>query len=168
MTVARPDDVAALVALRDSLARWLLSTGVRQWLPGEFSVDRMRDWVDRSWVHVHRIEDDIAAAVAVLPSDTAIWPEDGDAGYIHLLMVARDHAGRGLGDETLTDAERLIAGSGRSLSRLDVVSANPALHQWYVARGYVPVGIKTFDGPDMFDTTLFQKRLSGGVTRTDP
>ncbi len=168
MTVARPDDVAALVALRDSLARWLLSLGVRQWLPGEFRVDRMRGWVDPSWVHVHRSDGDIAAAVAVLPSDTAIWADDGDAGYIHLLMVAREHAGRGLGDEALAHAERLLTGSGRSLSRLDAVSANPALHQWYAARGYDPVGVKTFDDPATFDTTLFQKRLSGGVTWTDP
>lgn len=165
MTVARPDDVAALVALRDLLARWLLSLGVRQWLPGEFSVHRMSNWVDKSWVHVHRIEDDIAAAVAVLPSDTAIWPEDGDAGYIHLLMVARKHAGRGLGDGVLAEAERMIAGSDRSHSRLDVVSVNPALHQWYVDRGYAPVGVKTFDGSDMFDTTLFQNVCRAGSRR---
>lgn len=136
MTVARPGDAAALVALRDSLARWLLSMGFRQWLPGEFTVDRMRDWIDRSWVHVYRIEDDIAAAVAVLPSDTTIWTDDGDAGYIHLLMVAREHAGRGLGNDALARADQVIGRMGRSVARLDAVSANPALHQWYVARGY--------------------------------
>lgn len=163
---ARPDDATDLVGLRDDLARWLTSRGIRQWRPGEFALDRMRTWVDRSWVHVHRVDGAVAAAVAVLPDDPDIWqaPPDGDAGYIHLLMVARPYAGQGLGDAALAHAEEVIRRTGRPLARLDAVTANPALGRWYTQRGYRPVGVRSFDDPALFATTLFEKGSVRGAT----
>lgn len=152
-------DAVELVGLRDRLASWLQVRGIRQWLAGEFALDRMNAWIGDEAVDVCRVDGEIRAAVAVLWDDP-IWPDrDRGAGYIHLLMVDRRSAGGGLGDVMLTHAEQRIRQAGCLRSRLDAVSANPVLQQWYGQRGYRPVGTVHFDQDDLFDTTLFEKAL---------
>lgn len=153
-------DVAALLELRDALARWLWKRGIAQWQEGEFGAERLRTWIDAGWVHVLRRDDRIAAAVTVLWEDPDIWgPAQPPAGYVHLLMVDRDHAGRGLGEWTLTWAEGHIAATGRRLVRLDAAADNPRLQRWYADRGYREVGHREFADGAWFAVTLREKRL---------
>lgn len=149
------------MALRDRIARWLLDRGIHQWRPGEFSVARMHAWVERGDVSVHRRDGEVAAAVAVLDEDPAAWDEDLEAaGYIHLLMVARSHAGAGLGDAALAHAEERLRRGGRQIARLDAVASNDVLRQWYEHRGYAVVGTRTFEDPGLFDAVLLEKPLT--------
>jgi protein-tyrosine phosphatase len=158
---AASGDVDELVALRDQLAKWLIELGIQQWLPGEFSRARMRAWVERGDVLVHRRDARIAAAVAVLDEDTAIWHDDHEsAGYVHLLMVDRAHAGVGLGDVALAHAEDRMRGRGRPLARLDVVASNAVLRRWYGDRGYEIVGTRAFEDLELFDVVLLEKPLT--------
>ena len=152
-------EAGALVSLRDSIASWLQSRGVRQWLPGEFDVERMRSWIDGDAVDVCRVDGQIVAAVAVLWDDPCWAGHPGHAGYIHGLMVDRQLAGHGLGDVMLAHAEQRIRQAGRTHARLDAVRSNTALHDWYQQRGYRPIGTVQFDRDDLFDTTLFEKAL---------
>lgn len=158
--LATSEDVDVLLGLRDRLAGWLTRRGVRQWMPGELPAERLAEWVDREAIHVLRREGRLVAAVAVMWEDTSLWGiDDGSAGYIHLLMVDRTHAGRGLGDRMLAHAEGHIVRTGRTLARLDAVTANPFLDTWYRARGYKPVGTTEFPDPRWHDTTLYEKAL---------
>lgn len=158
--LAAADDAEELVGLRDDVARWLLGRGIKQWLPGEFSQQRMRSWIQQGYVHVCRRDDVIAAAVAVLEDDPDIW-SDGrrDAGYIHLLMVDRAHAGAGLGDAALAHAEEMIRDAGGRFARLDAVASNVRMQDWYEQRGYRSVGTKAYEGDDLFDSVLLEKPL---------
>lgn len=158
---AESEDVGALVALRDNIARWLLQRGIQQWLPGEFSTGRMQTWVHRGDVFVRRRDGRIVAAVAVLDEDPEIWDDDDDgAAYIHLLMVDREHAGVGLGDAALSFAEEQVRDRGGCVARLDAVASNAVLCRWYQARGYRVVGSRAFEEPELFDSVLLEKTLS--------
>ncbi len=161
MHLADPDDIDCILSLRDDLARWLLDKGVQQWDPGEFPRQRLLDWVTRGWVHVHRRSGRIIGAVAVLDSDP-VWPEDRPgAGYVHLLMVSRDHVDAGLGDRLLQHAEGVIRRRGCRLACLDAVASNEVLRRWYEHRGYRYVGTVRFAHPGAHDTSLYEKPLAG-------
>lgn len=128
--------------------------------PGELAQEQMAAWVEHQAIHVVRRDGRPIAAVAVLWEDPDIWSaDDGRAGYVHLLMVDRAHAGTGLGDRMLDHAEQHIRHAGRPLARLDAVTTNRVLTRWYLARGYRPVGTRTFPGTDWYDTTLYEKAL---------
>lgn len=157
---AEVDDAEDLVALRNSVARWLVDRGIDQWLPGEFSRKRIRSWIERGRVHVHRRAGTIVAAVAILDADPGIWRDDRpDAGYIHLLMVDRAHAGSGLGDAALAYAEHQIRDRGGTVARLDAVASNVALQAWYEQRGYRRVSRTAVGDQDLYDAVLFEKPL---------
>lgn len=158
--VARPGDVDELVELRERTARWLVDRGIAQWLPGEFGTERMSRWVAAGHVHVLRRAEAIAAVVALFDADPEVWPDAGaDAGYIHLLMVDRRHAGAGLGDAALTHAEERIRARGGRLARLDAVATNGTLHRWYRDRGYREVGTCRPEDPQLFASVLLEKPL---------
>lgn len=160
MEAARPRDARNLVELRDRVAESLVARGIQQWIPGEFTERRMQEWVDDGRVFVLRRSGRPVAAVAVLWSDREIWgQDDDDAGYIHLLMVDPDLAGNELGASVLLWAEQFIERAGRSRARLDAVSSNDRLQQWYAERGYDEVGTKSFGDEDWFATTLREKAL---------
>lgn len=121
----------------------------------------MRAWVERGDVLVHRRGVQIAAAVAVLDHDPAIWEDDHEsAGYVHLLMVDRAHAGMGLGDTALAHAEDRMRGRGQWLARLDVVASNRALQNWYEDRGYQIVGTRAFESREFLDVVLLEKPVT--------
>jgi GNAT superfamily N-acetyltransferase len=160
LEVAAPSDVDDLLDLRNDAARWLLDRGIEQWRPGEFTADRMRSWVEQGYLHVLRDRGRLAASVAILWDDPDIWGDaDKPAGYVHLLVVRRDRRGTGLGDAVLLWAERHIRGSGRRFSRLDAVSSNRTLHDWYERRGYSEVGRHSFEDGSWFPVTLREKPL---------
>lgn len=160
---ARPDEVDGLLALRDDAAGWLLERGIRQWHPGEFDRSMLAEWVDDGLVHVLD-HGGIAAMVAVLWADPAIWPDDdGRAGYVHLLAVAPERAGQGLGSAVLAWAERHVGAHGRDLVRLDHVDGNDRLARWYADRGYQVVSQVAMSscGPvdDPYPAVLWAKHL---------
>lgn len=159
--LARLSDATALVSLRDDIARWLTARDIAQWNPGEFSVDWLRSWIHDGCVHVAREPGGIVAAVAVVWDDAEIWGPDptASAGYVHLLMVDRHRAGRGLGDVMLARAEDRITRAGRRLARLDAVATNEVLLDWYRHRGYREVGREAFDDDHWHDTILMEKEL---------
>ena len=158
---ANAEDADDLVALRDQVARWLLERDIHQWLPGEFPVARMQAWIGHGDVFVHRRDVRIVAAVAVLDAAPEIWDDDRkDAGYIHLMMVDREYASLGLGDVTLAFAEQRVRDRGGRLARLDAVASNAVLRGWYQSRGYEVVGSRSFQEPELFDLTLFEKMLA--------
>jgi ribosomal protein S18 acetylase RimI-like enzyme len=160
LALATEDEADELLALRDGLGRWMMARGIDQWRPGEFPGTTLLAWIAAGWVHVDRREHGLVGAVAVLPEDPDFWGSrgtDGTAGYVHLLMVRRDHHGAGIGDALLRGAERHIAATGRRLVRLDAASGNAALSRWYDGRGYLEVD--RVELPGLGSTTLRAKSL---------
>lgn len=77
-------------------------------------------------------------------------------------MTDRRVAPPGTGRHLLAEAERRVAASGRTLCRLDCLSSNPRLREYYQAAGYTVVGEQTAkDGGlgDPYAVTLLEKHL---------
>lgn len=154
-------DVGDLVALRDDLARWILSRGIEQWKPGELPKTWVEHQVERGWVHIVRENQRLVATVTVVPEDPIVWGDRKElAGYVHRLMVDRRCAGHGVGAYILAWAEREMRKSDRAIARLDCVRSNRQLRSYYENNGYTLVGYKDF--PDVEwarETALYEKAL---------
>ncbi|MFD1824846.1 MULTISPECIES: GNAT family N-acetyltransferase [Mumia] len=145
-------DAAAIVSLRDALARWQASAGIDQWQPGEVDVPTVRDQIAAGQWWVLRDDGALNATVRILEDDPEIWddlvaPGSGDALYVHGLMVRRLHRGRGLGVVLLEWAEARAREAGRAYLRLDTAAANAALRTYYRDRGFVERGERAFEEP---------------------
>ena len=81
-----------------------------------------------------------------------------DAGYVHGLVIDREHAGEGLGGQLLDWAERRTLQTGRTLLRLDCVEGNERLRRYYRDRGFREVGRKEFEA-SWFPAVLLEKAL---------
>lgn len=162
--VARPADADELIALRDRVARWLEGRGLEQWHPGELTAPDLAPWLDAGLVHVVRDpRAAIVAAVAVLPDDP-VWVHQPSrpAGYVHLLMVDRRLAGRGVGAALLSWVEHDLAVREAQVARLDVVEGNDHLQRWYGRQGYRAVGRWVDPAGRWRPSVLREKRLLPG------
>lgn len=165
MTLAEPADAAAIVALRDELARWQISRGIRQWEAGEIRTEMVAGQVRNDEWFVLRGTFGIVATARLLTADPHVWGDelgnDGTAGYLHGLMVARSAAGAGLGTQILEWFADYTRSVDRHLARLDCVADNPRLRQYYTEQGYIEHGL-TDHGPasGWKPVVRFQKKLS--------
>src|SRR5690606_15291946 len=125
----------ALEVFRDACER-LNAMGVRQW-PEYPSRQLLEESVNRRELHVCRINDVPAAIFRLLWSDEETWgPDDGLAGYVHMLAVHRRFSGTGCGKRVLFLAEQPILHAGRTKFRLDCVSSSAKLRSFYLDAGF--------------------------------
>ncbi|MGK5529812.1 GNAT family N-acetyltransferase [Streptomyces sp. URMC 129] len=159
-------DVPELVRLRDTAARWQMERGIDQWRPGELGPGHFRARLREGEVWIATLGPDgpLAGAWELWWEDPAAWGDQPpDAGYIHRLMIDRRTAPPGAGRRMLDGAERRIAATGRTLARLDCLSTNPRLRQYYQDAGYVVRGEqpgKDGDGGKRYAVTLLEKPLA--------
>jgi GNAT superfamily N-acetyltransferase len=71
------------------------------------------------------------------------------------MIVARYHAGRGLGDELMSWVEQFAGALGYDHVRLDCYRSNTGLHAYYKAHGWTHV--RTVDAPWRPSGALFQR-----------
>lgn len=160
---ATETDIPTLVRLRDEAARWQIAHGIDQWKPGQLTEPHFRTRIAEGEVWLALLDDQVAGAWELWWDDPAAWgPQPPTAAYIHRLMTDRRVAPPGTGRHLLAEAERRIAATGRPLSRLDCLSTNPRLREYYQAAGYTVVGEQTAkDGGlgNPYAVTLLEKRL---------
>lgn len=169
LCVERPDqrDVGTYLRLRDAAAERMVAQGIEQWVPGEVTRERLREFGWADGLHVARLGDEVIGGVIVMWADPHFWGDRPEpAGYIHGLLVDSRHKGEGLGRQLLAWAEDHIAATGRTLSRLDTVTVNEALRGYYREAGYAEVGERVFEDGSVFghgariaSCTLLEKRL---------
>lgn len=159
LEVAGPRDAERLLALREAAAAWLTGRGIRQWQPGEVSIDDVHRQVPAGEWHVHRENDQIAGALRLLWQDEAIWgPQRPVAAYVHGLVIDRRYAGAGLGSALLGWAAHQARSRERPLLRLDCVEDNPGLRSVYERQGFHVVGRRDFDAR-WYSVVLMEKDL---------
>ncbi|WP_025347992.1 GNAT family N-acetyltransferase [Nocardia nova] len=140
MLSAALDDVPAILALRDELARWMVGNSIMQWVPGEYPAGRLAAEVGSGeWYALWSESGDLRAAVRLVWSDAEFWGEDTPAGYIHGLMVAPAARGTGLGSAVLRFCGERTLAHGLTTQRLDVVASNPVLRDYYARHGFAEV-----------------------------
>jgi RimJ/RimL family protein N-acetyltransferase len=162
--LAEERDIPTLVSLYDGAARWMLERGIDQWKPGEKDAAHFRKRMASDEVWLAYAGGDVAGAYEVWWSDEPAWgAQPPVAGYVHRLMTRRG-APSGTGRAMLARAERRIAEAGRERCRLDCVSSNPRLREYYEGAGYVVVGElpgKVAADGSTYGVTLLEKDVRG-------
>ncbi|GGN96281.1 hypothetical protein GCM10010112_87400 [Actinoplanes lobatus] len=74
------------------------------------------------------------------------------------MIVARSHAGLGIGGKLLAWVSEKAAEAGRHWLRLDAWRTNPHLHAYYLGHGFRHV--RTIDLPHRGSGALFQRAIS--------
>ncbi|MFJ5220346.1 GNAT family N-acetyltransferase [Streptomyces sp. NPDC088354] len=162
--LAEHSDAPLLVRLRDGAARWMQEQGIDQWKPGEMGEDHFRARMAEGEVWLaERNGGRVVGGWELWWTDEPAWGvRPPDAGYVHRLMVDRATAPRGAGRAMLAEAERRIAATGRGWARLDCVTGNARLRDWYVTAGYTVVGEqprKQGGKGSPYPVTLLEKKL---------
>ncbi|WP_433032441.1 GNAT family N-acetyltransferase [Actinomycetospora sp. CA-053990] len=156
---AGPDDLHAVLNLFREATAWLASKNVDQW-QWEPRVEQVRGDIEDGNVFVGEDEDGriIATVTVDTFADADFWgPEDDpdSALYVHRMIVARDHAGLGIGDELTSWVEQFAGALGYDHVRLDCYRSNTGLHHYYKTHGWTHV--RTVDAPWRPSGSLFQR-----------
>ena len=117
-------------------AAWTRARGFENW-PAQFSPRLMVKNVTHDELYVVERGAAIIATFTLQWSDEFFWgPDDAQAGYVHRLAVRRAQAGAGVGYRLLDWAADRARAQGRAALRLDVVSDNRPLRDYYEAAGF--------------------------------
>ena len=167
----------AILGLIDEASGWLSLKGTDQW---------KRPWPDRwgrdarvsrglkcgaTWI-VWAADRAVATVTMAASPNLEVW-EGADcdvrapAVYAHRLIVTRDFAGWGLGEQLIDwTGLRSHRDYGAQWIRIDVWSSNQALHDYYTKRGFASCG-KCPD-PKYPSGMLFQKNVLSIIEPASP
>jgi GNAT superfamily N-acetyltransferase len=117
-------------------SEWIRTRGYDNW-PAHFPRSLIARNFDAGELYVVEREGVTIATLTLQWSDEFFWGvTDADGGYVHRLAVRRKHAGAGLGYRLLDWADERVRANGRVALRLDVVSDNRPLRDYYEAAGF--------------------------------
>jgi GNAT superfamily N-acetyltransferase len=161
---AVPGDLPTILALIDEAAGWLAGKGTDQW--SEPWPDReQRDERVRRGIRDHCtwMVTDGRLAVGTISGrpegNPQLWNEAEQAElavYVSRLIIRRDYAGQGIGNELFDWAGKWAAAQyGARWIRIDVWTTNLLLHDYYEKRGFHFV--RKCDYVDYPSAMLFQK-----------
>jgi GNAT superfamily N-acetyltransferase len=149
-------ETQTFLAFLTEAQEWLKAKGIDQWTY-PFSEDAILDSVVRGEVFVMIKTGKIKACVSLFPRKDDYWGDvKGAALYLHRLIVPRSQTGRGFGEQLLKWAEDYTRDQGIPNLRLDCISSNEKLRDYYQQRGF------DFKGEGKDKTAcyaLFEKRL---------
>lgn len=155
------DDIVEVATLWNRSAAWLHSKGLDQWqYPVKWENIRRTVADGTCWL-VAECDGRTVGTITVESTADPYWlPTDDpdDALYIHRMVVDDGARGRELGSALLDWAARRTMKVGRSWLRLDAWKSNPALHKYYLDRGFSLVRID--DNPSDPSGACFQRHAS--------
>jgi GNAT superfamily N-acetyltransferase len=130
------DDVDEVLDVLAEASEWVRARGYDNW-PARFPRSLIAGNVDAGDLYIVERAGAVIATLTLQWSDEFFWGvTDADAGYVHRLAVRRSHAGAGVGYELLAWADEQVRANGRAVLRLDVVSDNRPLRDYYEAAGF--------------------------------
>jgi ribosomal protein S18 acetylase RimI-like enzyme len=131
-----------LLVVLDSAAHWLISKGISEpWRPGEWPRARIAESIARGEAYLAKLGPRNVATITLQWSDEVFWPNyPPDAGYIHRLAVATGFHGQQIGSHLLLWAQLKAKENGKKYVRLNCMSANLALREYYERAGFVCCG----------------------------
>jgi GNAT superfamily N-acetyltransferase len=139
VSVADERRLDPVIELLEEAADWLWSRGIQQWEPGSIRPQRptLLRWARSGALAVATTGDDVAGACFLVDEPSREWADrSGRALYLHKLVVARAHAGKGVARELLEwCAEQAREREVRQL-RLDCWDGSHKLRAFYRAAGY--------------------------------
>ena len=135
---AAATDVAIVEQMIRDAAAWVDALGVVMWEDGELEADRIRGDVTSGMFFLAIVGDDVAGAIRFQLEDQRFWPDrpDGEAAFVHRLVVRRAFKGRGVARALLDWAVGHARTQGREWLRLDCDADRPKLRALYESCGF--------------------------------
>ncbi|MBV9162333.1 MAG: GNAT family N-acetyltransferase [Pseudonocardiales bacterium] len=171
---ASPDELPLVLELLDEAARWLSERGIKQW-PARFTgaedwrIQRIRAYIENGHTWLVRINATAVATFTLSAADPDYadgWPDGPDTGlYIYRMAIRRQFAGHDIGGQILDWSSARAAALGYRWLRLDCHRDNPALQNYYQARGFERVGtlVRVIDAPVSGDANGRYVHASGAL-----
>ncbi|WP_079508521.1 GNAT family N-acetyltransferase [Mesobacillus jeotgali] len=145
--LAENNDGQKVVHFLKRVAKWLKGNGINQWrfLLSGGDDDEILEAVKRNETYIVMDGDELVATFT-LSGDQSEWDihifgEEAahDSLYLHRFAIAPELIGRGLGRELLAWIEKSIY-TEKSFLKLDCVSNNSKLNQFYLDYGFDYIG----------------------------
>lgn len=156
---AFPDDLDDVLSVLNDAASRLSADGLDQW-SGGFGPDRIGPYVANAEMYLVRAEDGRPLATIRWSSeaDPDFWTaeESGESALYFSKLARATDAPNGLGTTLLRWMTDHAAKVGWRWVRLDAWRSNPALHRYYLDRGWDFV--RLVDAPGRRSGALFQRR----------
>jgi GNAT superfamily N-acetyltransferase len=129
-----------ILDILEEAACWITSKGIDQWQPGDFigtGRKKIADQIEQGEVYLASVDGQVAGTFTLQWADPAVWKDvPDDAGYVHRIAIRRAFAGKGLGQIMLEWAGSMAASQGKRYLRLDCMTENTALRQYYTHAGF--------------------------------
>lgn len=159
---AQPNDLAAILRMRDEAAQWISKTGSSQWQAAWPTPDQQAERITGSIAagETWMVYDgpNIAGTLAIDEfRDPHLWTTAEAAEpayYVHRMIVPRSYGGRELGAKMLDWCCDRAARHGKLWIRIDVWTSNTRLQRYYLAHKFRHV--RTLDS-DYPAGALFQR-----------
>ena len=118
---ATESDLEVVVSILHEAVSWLCEKGMPLWNSSDFTVEAMKPSVDSRQLIVAEDSGEVVASVLRQWEDRLFWPDrnEGQAAYIHKLVVRRSCAGQGFSKVLIDWIADDAAARGRNYLRLD-------------------------------------------------
>ena len=161
VTPATPDEIGIVAGLLEDAAAWVREQGVLDQWPLTFNPEWLAAGIRRKQTWLARDEDQVVGTITLNWSDP-LWTDLGPtdvAGYVHRLTARR--GARGLCAALLDWAAGEIQARGRDLLRLDCVTWNTRLNQYYLDAGFAPMGPVSIPEAPELTLSRYQRYVDG-------
>lgn len=147
---ATSEDRETLLGIMIEAAEWMQYSGIRQWVPEQFSMEMVNTYLNTRDVYILQSQHEPAGMFTLQDDDPDYWGTLNIPGYsyLHRLVVRVPYRGQGLGERMIREAARITHSYGRLGLRLDTRSTNFKLNRFYQSLGFVAKGMGHLDGKD--------------------
>jgi ribosomal protein S18 acetylase RimI-like enzyme len=136
---AMPADAGLASSIMLEVAEWLKEQGQTLWFPEELTPEKLMGPIDAGELYLVMMQSRPVGTVIFQLHDKTYWPDmpEGDAAYIHKIIVRRSVAGQGLGAQIIAWAKEKAHSAGMAYLRLDTEAARAKLCALYESAGFI-------------------------------
>ncbi|WP_213656726.1 GNAT family N-acetyltransferase [Paenibacillus vini] len=142
------DDAELVRSLLIEAANWMVSVGIRQWNPEQFTEQEIATYFAKREIYLVVGPDGPVGMFTLQQSDPDYWGSLNEEGYsyLHRLTVTPSYRGHALGRDFIYWAARRSRELGRKGLRFDCWSENRKLNPYYSKLGMETRGKGALNG----------------------
>lgn len=143
----QPDELEVVLNYLNSAAKTLQKKGVAQWAvwlnPQQANIEWIEKGIQKGEYLLILTAKSPLGIVRLSETDETYWgKQEANARYIHSLVIDEHYSGRGLGKQVIQFLIQQAIIDNIPFMRLDCISTNMALCNYYESQGFKKVGQK--------------------------
>ncbi len=151
-------DQQIVIALLREVAANLQKKGIDQWIPEEFTEEKIQEWLRDGDILLTFSQNKLAGCAVVTTYSNQLWANrPHSAVYLSKLAVDIAFRGAGMSQKLLKSVEDWAAQRNRDTIRLDCWAGNDHLRKFYTEQGYRLVEIAP---EETWQVALFEKQCN--------